>query len=155
MMTLLLATILVGQSPGPVTVEALPFDLAAFRAMTPVELKVEEGGKVVTYAGVPLATLLKPPDRAEVPMAGLRALSDAVLLVRAADGYQVAVSAAAAGMDPKGERYLLALTRDGQPLAEGTGPVRLIVPGDGKHARWVKSVVAVRLVRLDKVITAP
>ncbi len=155
MMTLLLATLLVGQTPGPVAVEVLPFDPAALRAMAPVEIQVDEGGKGVKYSGVPLATLLKPKDRAEVPMAGLRALSDAVLLVRAADGYQVAVSATAVAMDPKGERYLLALARDGKPLDPGSGPVRLIVPGDAKHARWVKSVAAVRLVRLDKLVTEP
>jgi DMSO/TMAO reductase YedYZ molybdopterin-dependent catalytic subunit len=82
-------------------------------------------------------------------MAALRALSDAVILVKAADGYQTAVSAAAAAMDSKGERYLLALSRDGKPLDSRVGPVRLIVPGDPKHVRWVRAVTSLRLVRLD------
>ena len=85
-------------------------------------------------------------------MAGLRMLSDAVILVRGADGYQAAVSAAAVAMDPKGLKFLLALDRDGKPLDKGQGPVRLIVPGDPKHARWVKDVASVRLVRLDRLV---
>ena len=111
-----------------------------------------EDGQVVTYSGVPLATILEAQAKNAGSMAGLRALSDAVILVRGTDGYQAAVSAAAVAMDPKGERYLLALTRDGKPLEAGQGPVRLIVPGDPKHVRWVKEVATVRLVRLDKLV---
>ena len=70
-------------------------------------------------------------------------------LVKASDGYQAAVSAAAVAMDPKGERYLLALRRDGQPLAKGQGPVRLIIPGDPQRVRWVRMVDSLRLVRLS------
>ncbi len=71
-----------------------------------------------------------------------------MIVVRASDGYQAAVSAAEAAMDPKGERYLLALTRDGRPLGDGQGPVRLIVPGDPKRVRWVRMVASLHLVRL-------
>ena len=49
-------------------------------------------------------------------------------------------------MDPKGERYLLATARDGQ-----VRPPQLIIPGDPQHARWVRDVVAVGLLRLDGV----
>ncbi len=155
MIRLLLMTLLVGQAPTPKTVEALPFDVEALRALPQVKLKVDDGGRSVTYAGVPLAALLRPKDGAELEMPALKGLADSVLLIRAHDGYQVAVSAVAAGMDPKGERYLLALTRDGKPLDAGVGPVRLIVPGDPKHARWIRSVVGVKLVRVSQLVTEP
>ena len=85
-------------------------------------------------------------------MTGLKALSDAVILIRAADNYQVAYSAAAVAMDPKGERYLLATARDGKALDGDRAPARMIVPGDPKHARWIRGVSSIRLVRLDKLV---
>ena len=148
----LFAALILAQSPGPVTVEILPLDRAAMKEMEPAEVRVPEGDKTVTYGGVPLAAILAKQAKDTKSMAGLRALSDAVLLVRGSDGYQVAVSAVAVAMDTKGERFLMATTRDGKPLDEGFGPIRLIVPGDPKHARWVRNVAAVRLVRLDKLV---
>ncbi len=146
----LIATILLAQAPGSPTVEALPFDPATLEEFEKVEVKVMEDGRAVTYSGVALASLLDKQAKDSKVMAGLRSLSDAVILVRGTDGYQAAVSAAAVGMDPKGARYLLATTRDGKPLDKGWGPVRLIVPDDPKHVRWVKEVAKIRLVRLDK-----
>src|SRR5262249_39780704 len=116
-----------------------------------VELRVMERGQQVVYSGVPLSALLSKGDAKGAPsMPELRSLSDAVLLIKARDGYQAAVSAAAAAMDAKGERYLLALERDGQPPREGQGPVRLIVPGDPQHVRWVRMVSGVDLIRLRR-----
>ena len=63
-------------------------------------------------------------------MQATRSLADAVIVLHSTDDYQVAVSAAAVSMDEKGERFLLALDRDGKPLLAGQGPVKLIVPGD-------------------------
>lgn len=146
-----LAALLLAQAPlsGGVAVERLPFDPAKLEGLTKTEVRVTEDGHSVTYSGVALAGLLERRGKGTTTMAGLRALSDAVVLVRGTDGYQAAVSAAAVAMDPKGERYLIALARDGKPLDPGQGPVRLIVPADPKHARWVKNVASIRLVRLD------
>jgi hypothetical protein len=152
MLTTLLASLILAQAPGPVTADQLPFDRAKLGEMVKVEIKINEDGQVVTYSGVPLATLLEAQAKNAGTMAGLRALSDSVLLVRGTDGYQAAVSAAVA-MDPKGERFLLTLTRNGKPLETGQGPVRLIVPNDPKHVRWVKDVATIRIVRLDKLVT--
>jgi hypothetical protein len=146
----LFASLLLAQSPGPATAEVLPFDPSKLEGFEKVEVQVMEDGRSVTYSGVALASLLEKQAKGSGTMPGLRALSDAVLLVRGTDGYQAAVSAAAVAMDPKGGGYLLAVARDGKPLEKGQGPVRLIVPADPKHARWVKDVKTIRLVRLDK-----
>ena len=137
------------QGPG-VEVQSLPFDPAALRARGRVERMVKEQGREVVYAGVPLRVVLEGSLKDKGSMAELRALADAVVLVRAADGYQAAVSAAAVAMDEKGERFLLALARDGRPLGEGQGPVRLVVAGDPQRVRWVRGVVAIDLVRLPR-----
>jgi DMSO/TMAO reductase YedYZ molybdopterin-dependent catalytic subunit len=149
---LLVATCLgQGQAPaGGLAVEPLAFDPAAWKALPRVEAKVTERGRAVTYSGIPLATVLTDKLKGDTPMAGLRSLADAVVLVRAEDGYQAAVSAAAVAMDKKGERFLLALERDGQPLDKAQGPVRLIVPGDPERVRWVRQVSGIDLVRLPK-----
>lgn len=153
MTSLLVLSLCFGLAPTPgsaaANVEPLPFDPPAWKGLTQVELRVTESGKPVTYTGVPLAIVLKGRLEGKPAMAALRSLSDQVILVTAADGYRVAVSAAAAGMDPKGERYLLALKRDGQPLGDQQGPVRLIVAGDPMHVRWVRMVSSLSLVKID------
>ncbi len=102
----------------------------------------------MTYTGVPPAVVLKDRMTGKSEMAASSGFSDQVL-VTAADGYRAAVSAAAVGMDPKGERYLLALKRDGQPLGDKQGPVRLIVAGDPMPVRWVRMVASLALVQID------
>ena len=152
MTMVMLATLILAQAPGPVTVDLLPFDRSALKGMDQAEVRVPEEGKNVVYAGVPLASILAKKEKDSGAMPGLRSLSDAVILVRGTDGYQAAVSAAAVAMDTKGEHFLLAISRDGKPLGEPQGPVRLIVPGDPRHVRWVRDVATIRLIRLDKVV---
>lgn len=153
----LAAVAALGPHPSPpeeitATSESLAFDPASLaKSDRPrVKLQVDEDGKAVAYAGVPLRVVLesKLAGRGADAMKDLRGLSDAVLLVRGSDGYQAAVSAAAVAMDEVGDRFLLALERDGRPLGEGQGPVRLIVPGDARRVRWVREVSAIDLVRL-------
>lgn len=62
------------------------------------------------------------------------------LLVKAADGYQVVF--ALAELDPgfTDRVIFLADRRDGQPLSTAEGPFRIIVPGEKRHARWVRQV---------------
>jgi DMSO/TMAO reductase YedYZ molybdopterin-dependent catalytic subunit len=152
MLTALLASMILAQTAGPVTSDVLPFDPARLAESGKSEIKVTEDGQTVTYSGLPMASILGTVVKDAGTMPGLRSLSDSVLLVRGSDGYQAAVSAASVAMDPKGERYFLAVSRNGKPLAEGEGPVRLIVPGDPRHVRWVKTVTTIRLVRLDKLV---
>lgn len=153
MPNLLVLSLCIALAPTPGSaadkVDSLPFDPAAWKTLPQVELRVTEAGKSVTYTGVPLAVVLKDRMAGKSEMAALRALSDQVLLVTATDGYRAAVSAAAVGMDPKGERYLLALKRDGQPLGDKQGPVRLIVAGDPMPVRWVRMVASLALVQVN------
>ena len=37
---------------------------------------------------------------------------------------------------------LLADRRDGHPLSSKEGPFRIVVPGEKRHARWVREVIA-------------
>jgi hypothetical protein len=151
MLGALVVSLAIVSAPPPIaaSVDPLPFDPAAWQTAPQVELRVVERGKPIVYSGIPLASVLKDHLKGDNTMASLRALSDAVILVKATDGYQAAVSAAAAAMDPKGERYLLALRRDGKPLDERQGPVVLVIPGDPQHVRWVRMIQSLQLVRLS------
>jgi DMSO/TMAO reductase YedYZ molybdopterin-dependent catalytic subunit len=62
------------------------------------------------------------------------------LVVEASDGYRAAF--ALAEIDPAftDRVTLLADRRDGHPMAEPEGPLRVVVPGEKKHARWVRQV---------------
>ena len=64
------------------------------------------------------------------------------LLVEATDGYRVVF--ALPELDPafKDRAGLLADRRDGQPLAAAEGPLRLVVPGEKRHARWVRQALS-------------
>jgi DMSO/TMAO reductase YedYZ molybdopterin-dependent catalytic subunit len=99
----------------------------------------DHDGTEATFAGVALADLLQ---LAGVPLGEkLRGSNMALyLLVEAADGYRVVF--ALPELDPAfTERVvLLADHRDGQPLAATEGPLRLVVPDEKRHARWVRQV---------------
>ena len=133
-----------------VQVDLLKFDPAALKTMKQKQVTVTEKGKRVVYEGVPLRAMLGDQLKGGNAMVNMRDLVDAVILVRGADDYQAAVSAAEVAMDKTGERYILAISVDGQPLTKEQGPVKLIIPADGDRARWVRMVVELSLVRLPR-----
>jgi hypothetical protein len=97
------------------------------------------------FDGVPLSTLL--------PVAGIH-LGDTlrgqrmaeVLLVSAADGYQVAF--ALAEIDPAfaTRQIILADKREGKPLDAKEGPFRIVAPGDQRPARWIRQVTDLKII---------
>jgi DMSO/TMAO reductase YedYZ molybdopterin-dependent catalytic subunit len=118
--------------------------LEDFRKLPRVEIPVEEKGKAVTYSGVPLVELLRlagAPLGEALRGANLRLY----VLVEAADGYEVVF--ALAELDPAmtDTRVFVVDEMNGRPLPDGVGPVRLVVPGEKRHARWVRQVVRFRV----------
>jgi DMSO/TMAO reductase YedYZ molybdopterin-dependent catalytic subunit len=69
------------------------------------------------------------------------------VLFRARDGYVTLF--ALADFDPafRGRTLLLADAVDGKPLPSNAGPLRLIVPGDKRAARWARMVNAIEIVQ--------
>jgi len=99
----------------------------------------DDRGARVTYEGVPVVELLQ---RAGVPLG--KRLRGAQLkfyvVVGASDGYQVVF--ALPEFDPgfTDQVILLADRCDGHPLSAPEGPFRIVVPGEKRHARWVREV---------------
>jgi DMSO/TMAO reductase YedYZ molybdopterin-dependent catalytic subunit len=123
--------------------------LTDLASLPQIEVKAtEKDGKAVAFAGVPLAKILQA---SEVPQGeNLRgAALTLVVLVKAGDGYQAAFSLAELDPALTDKQVVLALQADGRPMPEGIGPLRLIVPDEKRHARWVRNVIALEVIRVS------
>lgn len=104
----------------------------------------DHDGEEAEFEGVPLVEVLKA--------AGVKFGEDlrgpalaAYLVVEASDGYRAVF--ALPELDPAftDRVVLLADRRDGKPLGEGQGPLRVVVPGEKRHSRWVRQVTTLKL----------
>jgi len=96
------------------------------------------------YAGILLYRLLE--------MAGIRLNPDnhedflrKVVVATSADGQSVVVAGGEIEPRFRAGQVLLATHRDGAPLDEREGPVRLVIPYGRQPGRWIRDVVAVTL----------
>jgi len=96
-----------------------------------------------TYTGYHLRDLLRRAGVATDSLGG-PALARRVV-VEAADGYRVIFSLPELDTSLANGTALLAASRDGRPLPAGTGPWYLVVPTDGRPARWVRGVTRLRV----------
>lgn len=98
----------------------------------------------ITYEGVLLRQILQRADILQGDQ--LRGSNLArYLVVEGADGYKVVFSLPE--FDPEfGNRLvLLADRRDGHALAANEAPLRLVIPDDQRHARWVRNITRMRV----------
>lgn len=131
-------------SPALAGERARPLDLtAASLASLPCEtVEASAHGQALHCEGVPLAALLRAAGA--LPDKGLhgKALTHTIH-ADARDGYQVVFSLAE--LDPTlGGREVFVVDRcDGNPLDAKTGPLRLVVPGDSRPARWLRQLQSI------------
>jgi len=129
---------------GGVDTQSIVITEADLHALPRVTLKVtDEKGTPVTYDGVPVAELLQ---KAGAPIGKLKGPRMKLYVVAgAADGYEAVF--ALTEFDPAftDRVIILADRRDGHAIAPPEGPFRLIVPGEGRHARWVREVTALEV----------
>ena len=126
----------------PIHLELSVTDLASFQSQT---IRVtDDKGAQVEYGGVPVAEILK---KAGAPLGKeLKGPNMAAGIVAIApDGYRVLFSLAEFDPAFSDRVILLADRRDGKPLDNREGPLRIIVPGDKRHARWIRGVDALEV----------
>ncbi len=117
----------------------------AIAALPTTEIKVgfatSHGRQDATFSGVLLWTALQSWKQLD----GLdeRARLNKVIVVIAKDGYQATLSLAEIDPDYEGKQVLLAHTRDGAALPNDE--LRIVVPGDKRGGRSVKSVTRIEL----------
>jgi len=116
-----------------------PADLAKLSRRS-VKAK-DHGGAEPIFEGVALVDVL---EMAGVKFGeGLRGKNLALyLVVEASDGYRAVF--ALPELDPAfaDRLVLLADRRDGAKLSSAEGPLRIVVPGEKRQARWVRQVVS-------------
>jgi DMSO/TMAO reductase YedYZ molybdopterin-dependent catalytic subunit len=97
------------------------------------------------YSGVPVRDLLAKAGvefGEKLRGKGLRQ----IVIAHCRDHYDI-VFALAEFDDAFNSRTILLVDRqDGQPLPEGQGPVRLVIPGDKRPARWARMVTSLEVV---------
>ena len=131
-----------GESAHPLTLHDADF---AHLPRTSVQVH-EHAGTAVTYTGVLLRDIVAA---AGVPL-GDQLRGDRLalyLVVDAADGYRVVFALPELDAAFTDRVVLVADRRDEQPLSATEGPLRLIVPDEKRHARWIRQVVAITIRR--------
>lgn len=133
-----------GEFPEPFTVT-----LDELKAM-PVQtvLGKDKDEETYEFQGVWLRDLIQKAG-VEFGM-GLKGKNQAqYILMEAKDGYKSVFSLPEIDPEFSGKQILLAYARAGEPLGEGVGPFRIIVPEEKLHARWIRELIAVKLVKIE------
>ena len=148
LLTCLFSRIVYGQTVLTISGEVTkPFSLQAadLKAMPHAEVVAKDkDGKNHTYTGVPLAELLKQAGTTTGAELRGKNLSK-VVIVKATDGYEVVFALPEIDPEFTTRIILLADSVDGNPLAQGVGPYRIVVPDEKKPARWVRDVKAIEI----------
>jgi DMSO/TMAO reductase YedYZ molybdopterin-dependent catalytic subunit len=131
-----------GDVPRPLTLTAAQLSQLPRRTVR----ATDSGGKESEFEGVPLVELLKT--------AGVKFGHDlrgpalaTYLVVEATDGYRAVFALPELDPECTDRVVLLADRRDGKALDGKEGPLRVVVPGEKRHARWVRQVIALKLGR--------
>lgn len=106
----------------------------------------DHGGTEAEFEGVEVAEVLK---LAGTP-AGEQLRGDHLalyLVVEAADNYRAVFALPELDALFTDKLVLLADRRDGKPLNEKEGPLRIIVPDEKRHGRWVRQVTGLIIKR--------
>ncbi|UEG53583.1 molybdopterin-dependent oxidoreductase [Mucilaginibacter daejeonensis] len=104
--------------------------------------------KVHRYSGVPVANLLAKAGLLLGDTAK-RATIKTYVVITAADNYKVIF--ALPEIDPlfANRTIILADRADKKALPAEDGPFQIIVPGEKKHARWIRQVTSIQVVKLN------
>lgn len=108
-----------------------------------------QAGRQDVYEGVSLAALLKlagVPQGSQIRGAVLATY----LVAEGADGYRVIFSIAEVDSDFQDSGIIVADTMNGSPLADKSGPLKLVVPHDKRPARAVRMLQSIKVVSVPK-----
>jgi len=134
-------------SDSGTTVE-IPLD--SLRRMPQVELRgqIHDGPELV-FRGPALDAVLAlagAPQGRDLRGPALRL----VVLAEARDGYAVVYSLAELSPDLGARKGIVAVEQDGQPLNEKDGPLRIVIEGEKRPARWIRQLERLRIVQVAR-----
>lgn len=128
----------------PITIKPTALELLPHQTVK----AADHGGKVAEWTGVPLYQVLQHAGLSFGDSLRGPALAQYVV-VTAADGYKAVF--ALPELDPRStdDPVLLCETMNGSPLPAETGPLRLVLPKERRHFRWVRQVVSIEVRRAE------
>lgn len=134
---------------GGVPKPALELTLEQLKQMPRIALDVKnQKGDAEHYEGVAFSEVMK---RAGLPMGEeLRGpLLASCIVATAHDAYRVVLTLPDADPAFTDSRILIADSLNGAPLSNRDGPLRLIVPGDKRPARWLRMLEDIAVIHID------
>jgi DMSO/TMAO reductase YedYZ molybdopterin-dependent catalytic subunit len=130
--------------------QELRLTLAELKAMPRTKVTAKDHDRAAhEYEGVALQAVLA---KAGAPQSGdLRGKNMTLCVVaEAGDGYRAVFSLAELDADFASEAVVVVDTADGKLLSADQGPLRLVVPGDKRQARWVKMLRSIAVVKVGE-----
>ncbi len=98
-----------------------------------------------TYSGVPLIALLAPLGVSEHPRGKDLRL---YVVAEGSDLYEAVYSSGEITPEVSSSTVIVADAENGKPLT-GDGPMKLIATGEKRPARWVRSLVAIKVIAAE------
>ena len=129
---------------GDQSAEWTPATLAALPHAT-ITVYNEHAKASQTYSGVPLIDLLTKLGVPDKPRGKQFKL---YLVAVGSDGYEVVYSLGEVAPDVHDAMVLVADSQDGKPIADD-GPLKMVATGEKRPARWVRNLVAVRVLTAE------
>jgi hypothetical protein len=129
---------------GDQSAEWTPATLAALPHTT-ITVYNEHAKASQTYSGVPLIDLLAKlgvPDKPHGKQFKL------YLVAAGSDGYEVVYSLGEVAPDVHDATVLVADSEDAKPIADD-GPLKMVATGEKRPARWVRNLVAIRVMTAE------
>jgi len=129
--------------PGIATIKISLQDLSRMPRLT-LDIREPHKGEMQHYEGVRLSDLLA---KAGVPLGEkLRGRGLATYVVAtASDGYAVVYSIAELDPAMTDNQVIVADTINSKPLEPKEGPLKIVVPGDKRPARWIRMLTDLRI----------
>jgi hypothetical protein len=129
---------------GDQSAEWTPATLAGLPHTT-VKVYNEHAKAKQTYSGVPLIDLLTKLGVPDQP----RGKQFRIYLVAVgSDGYEVVYALGEVAPEVSEKTVIVADSEDGKPLGDD-GPLKMVATGEKRPARWVRNLVAVRVLTAD------
>lgn len=121
----------------------LTLDFPALKSMPATSIEVQDdSGATAEYTGVSLSVLLAASGvEFGKALRGDR-LADYVM-VSAADGYRALFAVVEVDSAFRPRPILLCYAKNGLPLPEKEGPLRLVVGDEDRRARWVRQITTI------------
>jgi hypothetical protein len=127
---------------------SLSLNLSELKARDAVTVRVhDDAGTSAQYTGIALTGLLASAGMEFGKTIRGERLTEYVV-VSAGDGYRVLFSVAEIDSMFREKVILLCYAKDGSPLPDQEGPLRLVIPDEHRHARWARMVTKIEYGRL-------